>query len=116
MCLLPDDKTLNKLGVATMLDHTGARLMNSDLLTSTCKPFWGYSYDLSANLGTRGYDTQLLLRRGFDSSSEGLKNQFRVSTEDPRLYDSEMIDSRKTVNQLAAACTKKKSDFFLHGL
>ena len=112
VCLLADDKTLTKLGVATMLDHTRTRLMNPDLLTSTCQPFWGYSYDMSANLGTRGYNTQVVLRRGFDSESKNGKNQFRISTDDPRLYDGEQIDSRKTVNQLAAACARKKSDFF----
>jgi hypothetical protein len=54
----------------------------------------------------------LVLRRGFDAGFKGSKNQFYVSSEDPRLYNSEQIDSRKTVNQLAAACARKKSDYF----
>ena len=65
---------------------------------------------MAANLGLRGSSATLVFNRGFSDmiKKEGLK----VESEDPRLFDYHQIDSRTTVNQLAAASARNPNDFF----
>ena len=109
-CLLMDDYTLDGLNVASLYDHCRTRLLDPSLLSSTDTKYWGQMWDVCANLGLRGTNAKLILQRGWSPFIQ--KEGLRINTDDPRVYDSHQLDSRKTVNQLAAAGARKKNDLF----
>ena len=109
-CCMVDDKTNHNMGIASIFDHCRTRILDPNLLSSTDSSMQFFSWDMVANLGLRGSMTELVLRRGFEDciKKEGLK----INTDSPACYDGEQVDSRKTVNQLAAACAKKPAHLF----
>ena len=109
LCFLQDNKTLNNMGIASLLQHIRTRILDPSLLSSSSHKYFGFAWDMVANLGLRGYNAELILRRGFDDII-GTNEDIRLRT--PDLHDTHSIDSRATVNQLAAANGKHRCDLF----
>ena len=106
---LHDNKILNNMGIASLLSHVRTRILDPSLLSSSSHKYFGFAWDMIANLGLRGYNSELILKRGFDDII-GTNEVIRLHT--PDLYDTHSIDSRATVNELAAANGKRRCDIF----
>ena len=108
--LFQDNVTLNNIGVASLYDHLRTRLTDPELLSSTDPLYLSYVWDKMANLGLRGSNTETVLRRGF-TEMIGYEGLHMVDADQP-VYDSFAIDSRATVNQLAAANARHPCELF----
>jgi hypothetical protein len=101
---------LNNLGFASLYDHCRTRLIDPELLSLTDPRYLSFMWDKMANLDLRGSNTETVLHRGFAEMTgyEGL----RMVDADQPVYDSFAIDSRATVNQLAAANARHPCELF----
>lgn len=107
---LKDNSTLNNLGIAPLFETLRTRLLDPTLLTHTSCTYHYFVWDHLANLGLRGSNTEVVLRRGWihKPGYEGI----RMDCEDDPVYDEQAIDTRATVNRLAAANARKPVDLF----
>jgi hypothetical protein len=108
---LDNNQTVNNLGFASIYDQSRLRLLDPLMLLFTNHILYqSFVWNELVNLGLRGANTKLLLRRGF-SEMKGYEG-IRMKDEDQPVYDSYPIDSRATVNQLAAANARQTNDIF----
>ena len=107
---LKDDQTLHNYGIASLYDMLRTRILDPSLLSSTNHQYQAFCWDAIANLGLRGSDTHMVLRRGWAHviGHQGL----RMQNEGEIIYDTYAIDSRATINQIAAANARKTVDVF----
>ena len=109
--LLHDAGVLSSLGFASLHDHYRTRLSNPGLLTSSNPKYHFFAFDSLINLGLRGHDSRLILRRGFTEGSESTQGvKFRGNKDN--LFDTEHVDARPMVNKLAAAINIQKPTYF----
>ena len=108
--LLQDKNVLASSGVASLYDMARTRLLDPSLLSSTNSIYQCFMWDMVANLSLRGVSAEVFWRRGF-IGVPGYDGLTSAATDEP-LYDSQYIDSRATVNQLAAANGKRGCDLF----
>ena len=109
LCFLQDNAILNNMGIASLLHHIRTRILDPSLLTSTSHKYIAFAWDMVANLGLKGSNVDLVLKRGFDDI---IGTNERITMRTPELYDTHSIDSRASVNQLAAANADKRCDYF----
>lgn len=105
-----DNSTLKKLGIASLYDHLRTRMLDPSLQTHTNTVYHYFAWDQLANLGLRGHNTELVLRRGW-AEMNGYEGIQMRDKEDP-VYDEQMIDTRATINQLSAANARQQVDLF----
>jgi hypothetical protein len=108
--LLPDRNILASSGIASLYDMTRTRLLYPSLLSSTSSIYQCFIWDMVANLSLRGVSAEVFWRRGF-IGVPGYDGLTSAARNEP-LYDSQYIDSRAAVNQLAAANGKRACDLF----
>jgi hypothetical protein len=109
--LLHDDRWLRANGFESLQNHFQNRLSHPGLLTSSNPKYHFFAFDALCNLGLRGCDSRIILRRGFAELQGQGGVAFRGS-EHP-LFDTEQVDCRPMVNKLAAACAERKPTYFL---
>jgi len=108
--LLHDDRTLKGLGYASLEDHFRTRISNPGLLASSNPRYHFFAFDALTNLGLRGCDSRVILRRGFaEIQSQG---GVRIRGQEERVFDTEQVDSRPIVNKLAAAIGEDDPTYF----
>ena len=107
---LKDNATLKSLGIASLLEMLRTRILDPTLDSHANAVYQFFAWDMLANLGLRGSNTEIVLRRGWahQEGNEGI----RMSCQDDPVYDEQAIDTRATVNQLAAANARQPVDFF----
>ena len=108
--LLQDRNVLASSGVASIYDMARTRILDPSLLSSTNSVYQCFMWDMVANLSLRGVSAEVFWRRGF-IGVPGYDGFTSAAANEP-LYDSQYIDSRAAVNQLAAANGKQDCDFF----
>ena len=112
--LLAHDATLQKYGVASMQSHLYARLTNPTLGTSTDPRYVCHAFDSMVNLGCRHEDVRVILHRGVTGTNDGVRvaDSGPGSVTDKSFFDTDSVDSRPTVNKLAAAVADKQATYF----
>ena len=107
--LWTDERGANSHGFAGIASHMRCRLKNTSLLCSTDPRYIYFAFDSVNNLMARGVDNRLVLKRGFEhmlgpGKLHGQNNDSQLS--------SDMIDSRRNVNKLAALVREKEPTYF----
>jgi len=108
--LLHDDRTLHGLGYASLQDHFRTRISNPGLLASSNPRYHFFALDALSNLGLRGCDSRVILRRGFAEIQP--QGGVRIRGREERIFDTEQVDSRPIVNKLAAAIGEDAPTYF----
>jgi len=98
---LHDDRVLKRHGLCTLQDHYRTRLSSPGLLASSDPKYHFFAFDNLTNLGMRGCDSRVILRRGF-ADLQGPGGVTMRGRKDP-IFDTEQVDCRPIVNQLSAA-------------
>ena len=96
---MDEQKRTSQFIFAGVMKHTKARLKNPSLLSSTDPLSAFYSFDVLNNLNLRGHDTRLVLKCRFEHMIGGGNLS---AGESQGLLGSDLIDSNRTVNKLAA--------------
>ena len=109
--LLHNATTLKQYGFAPLIDHYRARMSHPGLLTSTNPKYHCFAFDNLVNLGMRGCDSRIILRRGFVEFQQKEKG-VRIRGREEPIFDSEHIDCRPVVNKLAAAIGEDPPAYF----
>ena len=112
--LLAHDATLQKYGIASMQSHLYARLTNPTLGTSTDPRYVCHAFDSMVNLGCRHEDVRVILHRGVTGTNDGVRvaDSGPGNVTDKSFFDTDSVDSRPTVNKLAAAVADKQATYF----
>ena len=104
-------ETLRRFGIADLTTQIRSRITNPALATSTDPRYLCYAFDALVNLGCRHEDTRVVLNRGIMGTRDGIALQESGTSH----FNVDTVDSRPTVNRLAAAVAEKKvSYFFTH--
>ena len=106
--LLAHDSALRKHGIASMQSHLTSRITNTSIPTSSSVPHLCHAFDKILNLGCRHEDVRVVSHRGVAGSQTGIK----VKGSDKNFFDTDSVDSRSTVNRLAAAVANKQATYF----
>ncbi len=111
--LLADDAFLRSYGFAGVAEHMRCRVKNPSMLSSTDYRYIYYAFDSIANLSLRGHDSRVILNRGFSTKSRRLDFD-PCPDKDVKGFrlNSDHVDSRQTVNWLAAAIAEKQATYF----
>jgi hypothetical protein len=109
-CFLNDNRWLHANGFDSLEAHFRNRLSHPGLLTSSNPKYHFFAFDALSNLGLRGCDSRIILRRGFAEMQGEGGVRFRDSKE--VLFDTEQVDSRPMVNKLAAATAEDPPTYF----
>lgn len=107
---LHDDKVLQRNGLCSLQDHYRTRMSNPALLASANPKYHFFAFDNLVNLGMRGCDSRVILRRGF-AEHQGKGGICMRGKKDP-IFDTEQVDCRPVVNQLAAAIGDEQPTYF----
>lgn len=99
----------HQLGFAGLAEHMRCRLKNSSLLCSTDPRYIYFAFDAVYNVMSRGVDNRIVFKRGFEHmlgpcTMSGQNND--------SLLSSDMIDSRRNVQKLAALVRDKEPSYF----
>ena len=107
---LHDDNVNKRHGLAGLQDTFRTRMSNPGLLASSNPKYHFYAFDNLINLGLRGCDSRMVMRRGFaeHQGDGGVKIR---GNKDP-IFDTEQVDCRPIVNQLAAAIGEEPPTYF----
>lgn len=109
--LLDSDKVAAEHGFASVASHLRCRLKNSSMLCSTDPRYIFYAFDCINNASLRGHDNRIVLRRGFEHML-GSGELRQASKSNDALCLPDVIDSRTTVNQLAAMIRNEEPTYF----
>ena len=107
--LLSSDSYLAMHGFASLASHMRCRITNSSLGTHSNARYLSLSFDTLVNTLLRGRDSRVILHRGVETTDGGVT----AKTNDKSLFDTDAIDSRPTVNKLAAAVAEEQCTYFL---
>ena len=107
---LHDAGTLKQHGIASLEDHYRTRLISPGLLTSTNPKYHFFAFDCLTNIGMRGCDSRVILKRGFTEGQGSGGVKFKGNTNP--IFDTEQVDSRMVVNRLAAAIGESPPTYF----
>ena len=104
-------KTLKKLGIASMREHSKQRITNPSLLTSVDPGYHFQNMDVNVNLSLQGKDTRIIMNRGFadHQGSDGIK--FREKSDSAELY-GESSENHANVHKLSALVRERAPHFF----
>jgi len=105
---LAHSDTLSKFGIADLTTQMRSRITNPALGTSTDPRYLCYAFDTIVNLGCRHEDTRVVLHRGI----VGTKSGIALREDSNSHFNVDSIDSRPTVNKLAAAVAQKQVTYF----
>jgi hypothetical protein len=107
--LWSSDGNANAHGFAGIGKHMRCRLKNTSLLCSTDPKYIYFAFDSVNNLMGGGSDNRLVLKRGF----EHMLGPGKVLGENnDSLLSSDMVDSRRNVQKLAALVRDKEPTYF----
>jgi len=107
--LLAEDSFATLFGFAPLVDQIWSRMSNHSLLCHSNPRYISYAFDSVMNMACRSADTRLVLNRGF---SEVVHTNFGPKMTSQDSYDVDLIDSRATLNKLAASCAEKQPTYF----
>ena len=107
---LHDATTLKQHGVSSLEDHYRTRLISPGLLSSANPKYHFFAFDCLTNIGMRGCDSRVILRRGFTECQGQGGVTFKGNT--TPIFDTEQVDSRMVVNKLAAAIGESQPTYF----
>ena len=105
---LAHSATLRKAGIADLVAQIRSRITNPALATSTDPRYLCYAFDVIVNLGCRHEDTRVVLHRGI----VGTKSGIALREDNTSYFNVDSVDSRPTVNKLAAAVAEKQATYF----
>ena len=105
---LAHSSTLGKFGIADLVTQMRSRITNPALGTSTDPRYLCYAFDTVVNLGCRHEDTRVVLNRGIVGTNTGIALREDSSSH----FNVDSVDSRPTVNKLAAAVAEKQVTYF----
>ena len=105
---LAHSNTLGKFGIADLTTQIRSRMTNPALGTSTDPRYLCYAFDTVVNLGCRHEDTRVVLHRGI----VGTKSGIALREDNFSHFNVDSVDSRPTVNKLAAAVAQKQVTYF----
>jgi len=100
--------TLSRFGIADLVTQMRSRVTNPALGTSTDSRYLCYAFDTVVNLGCRHEDTRVVLHRGI----VGTKSGIALREDNFSHFNVDSVDSRPTVNKLAAAVAEKQATYF----
>ena len=106
---LAHSDTLGRFGIADLTTQIRSRITNPALGTSTDPRYLCYAFDSIVNLGCRHEDTRVILHRGIVGTETGIALRENSSSH----FNVDSVDSRPTVNKLAAAVAEKQVTYFL---
>jgi hypothetical protein len=109
-CCLHADNVLKSCGMATLQDHYRSRMSNVGLLASSNPKYHFFAFDSLVNLGLRGCDTRVILRRGFAEYNG--KGGVSIRGKKEPIFDTEQVDCRPVVNKLSCAIGEKQPTYF----
>ena len=112
--LLAHDSTLRKYGIASMQSHLYGRLTNPTLGTSNDPRYVCHAFDSMVNLGCRHEDVRVILHRGVTGTNDGVRvgDAGPGNISDKSFFNTDSVDGRPAVNQLAAAVENKQTTYF----
>ena len=105
---LAHSATLKKAGIADLVAQIRSRITNPSLATSTDPRYLCYAFDVIVNLGCRHEDTRVVLHRGIVGTESGIA----LREDNTSHFNVDSVDSRPTVNKLAAAVAEKQATYF----
>lgn len=108
--LLNSGGVLESLGFTSLEDHYRTRLSNPGILCSSNPKYHLFAYDCLTNLGLRGCDSRIILRRGFAELQKDGGVSFKGR--DEPIFDTEQVDCSAIVNKLAAAVNQSNPTYF----
>ena len=112
---LTDNTTLNKMGIASIHDHMRTRITSTFLLTSSDNTHLLYALDCCLNLGSRGHDTRVLLKRGYDpdlTKGDGIRMKDELDRSDEVVYTTEQHDNHVMCDKISYAMMRTLPTFF----
>jgi hypothetical protein len=112
---LTDNASLRRMGMATVHEHMRTRITSTSLLTSHDNVYLLYGLDACLNLGTRGHDTRVLLKRGWDpdfTKGDGIRMKDDGDRTDEVLYTTEQLDNKVMCDKIAYAMIRTLPTFF----
>ncbi len=99
----------HSLGFASVAEHMRSRLKNTSILCSTDPRYIYFAFDAVYNIMSRGVDNRILFKRGF----EHMLGPYSMSGQNnDSLLSSDMVDSRRNVQKLAALVQDKEPSYF----
>ena len=99
----------NSFGFAGIEDHMRCRLKNPSLQCSTDPRYIYFAFDSVNNVMARGMDNRVVLKRGFEHMLGPMK--IRGESNDS-LLSSDLVDSRRNVQKLAAMVRDSEPTYF----
>lgn len=113
--LMTDNTTVKRFGMATLHDHMRTRITSTALLTSSDNTYLLFALDACLNLGTRGHDTRVQLKRGWDpdfTKGDGVRMKESNDRSDEVLYTVEQMDNRIMCDKVAYAMVRELPVYF----
>lgn len=111
VCMMHDSQVLKRHGFASLEDHFRTRMSNVGLLSSANPKYHFWAFDNLVNLGLRGCDSRVILRRGFAEQQAG-RGGVKIRGNKLPIFDTEQIDCRPIVNMLGATINERSSTYF----
>jgi hypothetical protein len=115
--LSADTKICKEVNVASAYDHMKTRLLNPSLPCASNSRYLHYLFDVMCNLNLRGYDTEIVQKRGFESILQGcginIISDARSGNLDQHTYCCDVIDGRTSVNCLGAMMRQYDTTYFV---
>ncbi|MHA7927462.1 MAG: GIY-YIG nuclease family protein [Marinobacter sp.] len=111
VCCLSDKQTLNEFGLASLFEHYRTRSLDPTIPTFTDVNYLGFAWDCAGNIGMRGSTMDIINRRGFADFVKD-NDSIRPSWDGEAMFDTQQIDTRKVVNQIAAANAREGGNSF----
>ena len=108
--MLHNEKSLQQYGLASLMDHYRTRLCSPDQLASAHPKYHFFTFDCLQNLGMRGCDSRLIMKRGY-AEMQGKGGVLMKGDKEP-LFDTEQVDCRPVVSKLAAAIGEEEPAYF----
>ncbi len=111
---LNHDDIPNSHGYASITDHLLTRITSPDLLCSTLPEYLYFAFDTIHNLSSQGRDSRLLIKRGYEHMYDYIHNRRHLTSGgySESITVSDAIDSRRTVQNLAAMMKEKDPTWF----
>ena len=108
--MFQSDQDNKRFGFATLQDHLWYRLTNGTLQTSSNLHYASFAFDIKMNQElNNNHSTFLIFKRGFENQL-GDDDAMELPATDLK-FDG--INSRKRVQELAAACSEESAKYFL---
>lgn len=112
---MTDNTKVKRFGMATLHEHMRTRITSTALLTSSDNTYLLFALDACLNLGTRGHDTRVQLKRGWDpefTKGDGVRMKESDDRLDEVLYTVEQMDNKIMCDKIAYAMVRQLPVYF----